>query len=257
MKAATVMRVLLLAAALIGGAGSAQAAEINALITTAIETVIDEVVPPFERETGNTVRVSYGPSGGVARRFLGGEPADVVIMDSRGLDDLIKQGRVMAGATNLASTGIGICVKKGAARPDVSTPEALKRALLAAHSIGYTALAGGGITAVHITKMFERLGIAAEVAPKLKFAAGGPNGRVSVLVSSGEAEIGLQQVSELLSNPDVDVIGMLPGDLQQITIYSAGITTSAKAADAARALIKALATPSAKLIFKAKGLDPL
>jgi molybdate transport system substrate-binding protein len=119
----------------------------------------------------------------------------------------------------------------------VSTPEALKRALLAAKTVGHAAPSGGSITAAHIQGVFQRLGIASQVTPKVKLAAGGPNGRVSVLVSIGEAEIGLQQVSELISNPDVDVIGMLPDKLQQITIYSAGVTTSAREADAAKALI--------------------
>jgi molybdate transport system substrate-binding protein len=128
--------------------------------------------------------------------------------------------------------------------------------LLAAKSIGHAAPSGGSITAAHIQGVFRRLGIAAEVAPKIKLAAGGPNGRVSVLVSSGEAEIGLQQVSELLSNPEVEVIGMLPAELQQITIYSAGVTTSAREAGAAKALIKALTVPAAAAIYKAKGLDP-
>src|ERR1700685_2858860 len=106
-------------------------------------------------------------------------------------------------------------------------------------------------------KLYERLGIAAEVTPKVKLAAGGPDGRVSVLVSTGEAEIGLQQVSELMSNPDVDVIGMLPAELQQITTYAAGVTVSAKEPEAAKALIKALTAPAAAPVFKAKGLDPL
>src|ERR1700685_174947 len=106
-------------------------------------------------------------------------------------------------------------------------------------------------------KLYERLGIAAEVTPKVKLAAGGPDGRVSVLVSTGEAEIGLQQVSELMSNPDVDVIGMLPTELQQITTYAAGVTASAKEANAARALIQAMTGPSAAPIWKAKGLEPL
>ncbi len=237
--------------------GPAQAAEIDALITTAMKAAMDELVPSLERDTGHIVRVSYGPSGGIARRFIGGEPADVIVIDSGALDDLVRQGKVLPDPTAVARTGIGICVRKGAPRPDVSTPEALKRALLAAKSIAHTAPAGGGITAAHITKLFERLGIAAEVAPKVKLAAGGPNGRVSVLVSSGEAEIGLQQVSELMSNPDVDVIGMLPAELQQITTYAAGVAASAKQADAARALIQALIAPSAKPIFKAKGLEPL
>jgi molybdate transport system substrate-binding protein len=251
------MRALALIATLIVATNSAQAAEIQALITTAMKAAIDDLVPKFERETGNTVAVSFGPSGGIARRFIGGEPADVIIIDSGALDDLIRQGKVLPGPTAIARTGIGICVRKGAPRPDVSTPEALKRALLAAKSIAHTAPAGGGITAAHIMKLFERLGIAAEVTPKVKLAAGGPNGRVSVLVSSGEAEIGLQQVSELMSNPDVDVIGMLPAELQQITTYAAGVTASAKEPEAARALIKALTAPSAAPVFKAKGLDPL
>jgi molybdate transport system substrate-binding protein len=256
MTAGLVIRALALATALIV-TGPAQAADIDALITTAMKAAIDELVPSFERDTGHTVRVIYGPSGGIARRVIGGEPADVIAIDSRALDDLIRQGKVLPDPTAIASTGIGICVRKGAPRPDVSTPEALKRALLAAKSIAHTAPAGGGVTAAHIMKLFERLGIAAEVAPKVKLAAGGPNGRVSVLVSSGEAEIGLQQVSELMSNPDVDVIGMLPAELQQITTYSAGVTASAKEPEAAKALIKALTAPATAPVFKAKGLDPL
>jgi molybdate transport system substrate-binding protein len=256
MRAGFVLRALVLATVLIGDT-PAQAAEIDALITTAMKAAVDELVPSFEHDTGHTVHVSYGPSGGIARRFIGGEPADVIVIDSGALDDLIRQGKVLPDPTAIASTGIGICVRKGAPRPDVSTPEALKRALLAAKSIAHTAPAGGGITAAHFMKLFERLGIAAQVTPKVKLAAGGPNGRVSVLVSSGEAEIGLQQVSELMSNPDVDVIGMLPAELQQITTYSAGITASTKQADAARGLIHAMTATSAAPIWKAKGLEPL
>jgi molybdate transport system substrate-binding protein len=107
---------------------------------------------------------------------------------------------------------------------------------------------------VHLLKMFEKLGIATEVAAKTKLAAGGPNGRVSVLVSSGEAEIGMQLVSELMSNPEVEVIGMLPDDLQLMIITSGGITTGAKQPDAARAFIRYLATPAATAIYKTKGL---
>jgi molybdate transport system substrate-binding protein len=242
------------AAALIGTAPSATAAEINAMISTAMKAAIDEIAPPFERASGNRLRVSYGPSGGLARRLREGEPTDLTIVDSKALDELIKQGKVVAGRTDLARTGIGIAVRKGAPRPDVSSPEALRRALLAAKSIAHTAPAGGGVTAAHIIALFAKLGIAAEVAPKVKLAAGGPQGRVSVLVSSGEAEIGLQQVSELMSNPGVEVIGMLPAELQQITIYSAGATTSAHEVEAAKAFIRHLAAPAAAAVYKAKGL---
>jgi molybdate transport system substrate-binding protein len=218
--------------------------------------VTDELLPPFERTNGHTIHASYGPSGALIPRFERGEPVDIFLTDSAAIDTFIKQGKVVAPRTDLARTGIGIAVRKGAPRPDVSTPEALKRALLAAKTVGHAAPSGGSITAAHIQGVFQRLGIASQVTPKVKLAAGGPNGRVSVLVSSGEAEIGLQQVSELMSNPDVDMIGMLPDELQQITIYSAGVTTSAKEADAAKALINALTAPSTTLIYKAKGLDP-
>jgi len=242
------------AAALLAATGSAPAVEIDALVTTAMKAAVDELVPPFERANGHNVRVSYGPSGGVARRFIGGEPADVIMIDGGALDELIRQGKVLPGRTDVARTGIAIAVRKGAAKPDVSSPEALQRALLAAKSIGHTAPAGGGITAAHVMKVFEKLGIAAEVTPKVKLAAGGPNGRVSVLVSSGEAEIGLQQVSELMSNPDVEVIGMLPAELQQITTYSAGITADAKQPEPAKALIRHLTAPEAMMVYKTKGL---
>jgi len=178
----------------------------------------------------------------------------VFLTDSAAIDELIKQGKVVGGRTDVARTGIGIAVRKGAPKPDVSSPEALRRALLAAKSIAHTAPAGGGVTAAHVMGVFAKLGIAAEVAPKVRLAAGGPNGRVSVLVSSDEAEIGLQQVSELMSNPEVEVIGMLPAQLQQTTTYSAGVTTGARQMEAAQAFIRHLAAPEAIAIYKTKGL---
>jgi molybdate transport system substrate-binding protein len=241
-------------AALIVTTGSAQPAEIDAMITTAMKAAIEELAPPFERASGHVLRVTYGPSGGLARRLNGSEPADLIVVESKVLDELIKQGKVAPGRTDVARTGIGIAVRKGAPKPDVSSAEALKRALLAAKSIAHTAAAGGGITAAHVMGVFEKLGIAAVVTPKVKLAAGGPNGRVSVLVSSGEAEIGLQQVSELMSNPEVEVIGMLPEELQQTTVYSAGVTTSARQTAPAKAFIRHLAAPEAMTIYKAKGL---
>jgi molybdate transport system substrate-binding protein len=248
------MRMFAIVAALMVTASVAPAAEIDAMITTAMKDAVDELAPPFEQANGHVLRVVYGPSGGLARRFIGGEAADLIVIDSGALDELIKQGKVLPGRTDVARTGIGICVRKGAPHPDVSSADALRRALLAAKSIAHTAPAGGGITAAHIMRMFEKLGIAAEVTPKVKLAAGGPNGRVSVLVSSGEAEIGLQQVSELMSNPEVEVIGMLPAELQQITTYSAGITAGAKQSEAAKAFIRHLAAPAALAVYKTKGL---
>jgi molybdate transport system substrate-binding protein len=231
----------------------AQAAEIKTLITTAMNEAVVVLVPQFEKATGHKVTVSYDPSGGLARRLRGGEFADTILVASPELDKLIAEGKVV-NRVDVSRTGIGIAVKKGAAKPDVSTPEALKRALLAARSVGHTAPAGGGITALHLIRTFEKLGIAQEVAAKTKLAAGGPNGRVSTLIVNGEAEIAFQQVSELMSNPEVEVIGMLPDELQQITINSAGVTAVAKEPDAARALIAHMTTPAALALYKTKGL---
>src|SRR5713226_10285731 len=256
MMGGIVMRTLAIVIALLAAAGAAEAAEINAFISTAIKAATDELLPPFERANGYTIRASYAPSGALIPRFERGEPVDVFLTDSAAIDELIKRGKVVAGRTDLARTGIGIAVRKGAPKPDVSSPEALRRALLAAKTVGHAAPAGGSITAAHIQGVFQRLGIAAQVTPKVKLAAGGPNGRVSVLVSSGEAEIGLQQVSELMSNPEVEVIGMLPAELQQITIYSAGVTKGAREPNAGNALIGFLAAPAAMAVYKAKGLDP-
>jgi molybdate transport system substrate-binding protein len=241
---------------LLAATAAGRAAEIDAFISTAIKTVTDELLPPFERASGTVIRASYAPSGALIPRFARGEPVDVFLTDSAAIDALIRQGRIVPPRIDLARTGIGIAVRKGAARPDVSSAAALKRALVAAKTVGYAAPSGGSITAAHIIGVFERLGIAAEMAEKTRLAAGGPNGRVSVLVSSGRAEIGLQQVSELMSNPDVEVIGMLPVELQQITLYAAGVTTSARNADGARAMIRALTAPAAAPVYKARGLDP-
>jgi molybdate transport system substrate-binding protein len=250
----TARRALALVVAFSTAAGAAQAAEINAFVSTAIKAATDEVLPPFERANGHTIRASYAPSGALIPRFERGEPVDVFLTDAPALDLLVSRGKIVGGRIDLCRTGIGIAVRKGAPKPDVSSPEALKRALLAAKTVGHASPAGGSITGGHIMRMFDKLGIADQITPKTKLSMGGPNSRVSVLVSSGEAEIGLQQVSELLDNPDVEVIGMLPPELQQITVYSAGITASASAPDAARALVRALTTPEAVAIFKAKGL---
>ena len=236
--------------------GSAGAAEIKAMISTALATAMEELVPQFERASGHTVRITYGPTGGVAKRLTGGEAADLIILADSGLDELIKQGKVVPGRTDFARTGIGVAVRRGAPKPDISTPDAVKRALLNAKAVAHTAPAGGGITAMHLLQMFEKLGIAKEVAAKTKLAAGGPNGRVSTIVSSGEADIGLQQISELMSNPGVDVVGLLPAELQQITVYSAGITANAREAEAAKALIRFISSPAAAPIYAAKGLGP-
>jgi molybdate transport system substrate-binding protein len=228
--------------------------EINALITTAMKAAVDELLPRFQRESGQKVNITYGPSGGLAKRLTDGQAADLIILGSNELGELAKQGKVTGAQTSVASTGIGVAVRKGAPKPDIATADALKRALLGAKTVAYVAPESGGVTGAHLVRMYEKLGIMAEIRAKQKLAAGGPNGRVSAIVGSGDAEIGLQQISELQSNPDVDVVGLLPADLQQITQYAASITSNAKETNGANALIKFLTTSAAASIYKSKGL---
>jgi molybdate transport system substrate-binding protein len=250
-----VMRALTVVIAMLAATASAGAAEIDVMLTTAMKAAFDELLPPFQRANGHTLHLTYGPSGALLRKFDGGAPADVFITDAPALDALLTRGKVTAERVKLASTGIGICVRKGAPKPDVSTADALKRALLAAKSVGHASPAGGSVTGGPVLRMFEAMGIAKEIAAKTKLSMGGPDSRVSVLVSSGEAEIGLQQASELYSNPDVEVIGMLPPEFQQISVYAASLTTGGRQPDAAKTLIHHLAAPQAMTIYKAKGLS--
>src|SRR5712672_293595 len=170
-----VMRALALIIALSAAAGTVHAAEINAFVSTAIKAATDEILPPFERANGHTIRASYAPSGALLPRFLRGEPVDIFLTDAPALDELIKLGKIAGGRVDLVRTGIGIAVRKGAPKPDVSTPEALKRVLLAAKTIGHASPAGGSITAGHVQWVFRQLGIADDVTPKVKMSMGGPN----------------------------------------------------------------------------------
>ncbi len=248
------MRAIIVLATLLVTVASTNAAEINVMLTDALGTSFSELAPKFARANGHAIHEAHGPSGGLVRRLNAGEPADVIFINDSGIDELIRQGKLIPSRTDLTRTGIGIAVRKGARKPDISTPDALKRALLDARSIGYTDPAGGGLTAAPIIAMIEKFGISVQVAAKTKLAAGGPTGRVSTLIANGEAEIGMQMVSELLSNPDLEVIGMLPPELQMITVYSGAVTANAKEPDAAWALIRFLATSEAAAVYKAKGL---
>src|SRR5262249_38919878 len=173
--AGIVMRIAAIIIATLAATTTARSAEINAFVSTAIKAATDELLPPFERAHGHTIRASYAPSGALIPRFDRGEPVDLFLTDSAAIAALKRGGRVVAGRGALARTGIGTAVRKGAPKPDVSSPEALKRALLQAKTVGHAAPAGGSITAAHIERVFQRLGIAAEVTPKVKLAAAGPH----------------------------------------------------------------------------------
>jgi molybdate transport system substrate-binding protein len=238
-------------------AGSAGAAEVRVMISGGLSTAYKEVVPEFERSTGNKVLTAYGPSMGttanaIPNRLERGEPADVLIMVGYALGDLIKQGKVIADSrVDLAKSPIGIAVKSGTPKPDISSADAVKRTLLAAKSIAYSDSASGVYVS---TEMFQRLGIADAMKDKARQIPAEPVARV---VARGDAEIGFQQISELLPVPGIEVVGQLPPELQKITVFSAGIATAAREPEAGKALIKFLASPAASAAIVKSGIEPI
>jgi molybdate transport system substrate-binding protein len=227
------------------------------MISGGLTAAYKELVPEFERSTGNKVLTAYGPSMGttvnaIPNRLERGEPADVLIMVGYALADLVKQGKVIADSrVDLAKSPIGIAVKSGAPKPDISSADAVKRALLAAKSIAYSDSASG----VYIsTEMFAKLGIADEMKDKARKIPAVP---VAEIVARGDAEIGFQQISELLPVPGIDIVGQLPPELQRITVFSAGIAAVAKEPEAGKALIKFLASPAASAAIIKSGIEPI
>ena len=250
------MRIIIAIAAFLLTAGPANAAEIKALISTAMKAPFEEIAAQFEKATGHKVSATYGPTGGLAKRIADGETADMVVLGSQ-TPELMKQGKLAAGSnTDIARGMIGAGVVKGAPKPDISSEAAFKAALLSAKSIAVTDPASGGGSGVYFGKLFEQMGLAQSLKPKLKLAAGGPNGYAATFVARGEAEFALQPIPELMAVPGIEVVGPLPGAFQNVTTYTASIPTSAKEADAAKALIKALAAPSSAAIYRARGLEP-
>ena len=231
--------------------------EIKVLSTTAMKMVFEELAPQFERETGNRLAVELGPSLRLEARLGGGEAADVAIVTSGGAKDLIGSGKIVAGSlVDVARSSIGICIAKGAARPDISSADAFKRAMLAAKSVALSKPVGGGASGAHMAKVFEQLGITQAMQVKSQYGAGGAAGLAGLVVLRGEVEIGIQQMSELMAVAGIDVVGPLPAELQSVTMFTAGIPTSASYADAGLALIQFLTIPAAKSVIAAKGLEP-
>jgi molybdate transport system substrate-binding protein len=243
-----------LAAALAGsliGAGMAQAADIKVLASNALKEAYLELVPAFEKATEHKVTTTWAGTNDILKRMAAGETYDLVIMAGPSLDKLIEQGRIVPGSrVDLAKSGVGVAVRAGAPKPDISSGDALRRALLAAKSIGYSS----GPSGVYMESLFRRMGIADEIKPKLKQTQ--PGNPVGELIARGEAEIGFQQVSELLPVAGIDFIGPLPPDVQHITVFSGGIHTGAKESDAAKALVRFIAAPAAAAVIRKKGMEP-
>jgi molybdate transport system substrate-binding protein len=231
--------------------------DIKVLSTTAMKTVFEELAPAFESLTRNRLNVTLGPSLRLEKQLAEGEAADMAIVSAPGARDLVARGKMVAGSVvAIAKSSIGVAVPKGASRPDISTVESFKRAMLDAKSIACSKPVGGGQSGVHLTKVFDQLGIADAMQAKAKYGAGGEAGLTGLMVLRGEADIGVQQMAELMAVSGIDVVGPLPPEIQMVTPFVAGIPANASHAEAGRAVIGFLTTPEAKRVLKAKGLEP-
>lgn len=235
--------------------GRARAEDVRVMTSGAFTAPYLEIIPQYESETQNHVLTAFGPSMGdtassIPNRLKRGEPVDVVILASSALEELIQEGKVLAGSrVDLVRSTIGMAVRKGAPKPDIHSVEALKRTLLQAKSIAYSSSASGIYLS---TELFPSLEIADQIRGKSRKVESGPVGEV---VARGDAEIGFQQISELLPVAGIEFVGPLPAEVQRITVFSAGIAASSKKPEVARALIQFLASPAATMAITKSGLE--
>jgi molybdate transport system substrate-binding protein len=248
------MRLLpLVLAACLSLAGGASAAEIKVMISGGFSAAYEKLVPEFERASGHKVVTERGPSMGetpqaIPNRLARGEAVDVVIMVGYALDKLIKDGKVAADSrADLAWSPIAMAVKAGAPKPDISTVETFKQALLAARSIAYSDSASGVYLS---TEAFRRIGVSDQIKDKARKIPAEPVARV---VARGEAEIGFQPVSELRPHPGIDIVGPIPNELQVVNVFAAGVGVNAKEPAAAKALIAYLVSPAARPVIIESG----
>jgi molybdate transport system substrate-binding protein len=229
----------------------ASAAEIRVLASGATKEPYIELVAQFEKSSGHKVVTTWTGSANIKKQIAAGEVYDLVVVGAPVIDAFIHEGKVAPGSrVDLMKSGVGVGVRAGAPKPDISSSEALKRTVLSAKSIGYST----GPSGEHMLSLFERMGIADQVKPKLKQVPSGV--RIGTFLTSGEAEIGFQQISELIHAPGVDYIGPLPPDVQKITVFSSGIHSGAKQPEAAKELVKFLTAPTAASVIKKYGMEP-
>lgn len=232
--------------------GVVNAAEIKVLSAVGVKPVMVELIPQFEQSSGHKVTIDYGTVGALVGRIQKGEAADVVIVSGRQMDVLEKQGRVASGSrVDFAKLGVGVFVRKGAPKPDVSSVEALQRTLLAAKSIGHADPARGGAIATYVAGLLGRLDIAADIKSKIRLF---PPSDYD-LIAKGDIEIGFGGIGEILTAPGVELVGPLPAAIQNYTLFAAGIGAGSKEQEAGKALIQLLSSPAAAAVLKAKSFE--
>jgi molybdate transport system substrate-binding protein len=232
-------------------AETARAEEIRVMASNAFKEAYLELVPQFEHASKHRVVTTFIGSADIMKRMQAGESTDLVILAGNSVDQLIALGKVVPGSrVDLAKSGVGMAVRAGAPKPDISSAGALKRVLLAAKSIGYSS----GPSGAYLAGLFQRMGIADELKPKITQTP--PGVAVGDLVARGEVEIGFQQVSELLSIKGIDFVGPLPPEAQHITVFSAGLHVRATEPGAAKALVRFLSSPASVPVIRNKGMEP-
>ncbi len=229
----------------------AQAAEIKILSSNGVKTVLEELAPQFEKATKHKLLLNFAPAAELKAQIEKGESFDLAILTAAGIDDLIKQGKLVAATrSDFTRSGAGVAIKKGAAKPDLSSAAGFKRTLLAAKSIAYV---GQGATGVTINRIIERFGIAAEMKAKTIPLSGIS---AAEAVAMGEAELGFTQISEILPVAGAELAGPLPPEVQVYTVFTAAVGSNASDSAAALSLIKFLTAPAAAPVIRAKGMEP-
>jgi molybdate transport system substrate-binding protein len=242
----------LIAALMLACTGWAAAADIRVLTAGAYKPVVEALKADFERQTGHRLTVQNDTAGAIQRRIGGGEGFDVVVATPAVLTQLTQAGHVTGNATRLARVAIGVAVKLGAPAPDVSTVAAFQATLLSARAVATIDPAAGGSSGIYLWQLFEKQGIAAQLKPKAVLV---PGGLVAEKVVSGEADIAIHQISEILAVPGARLVGPIPTEIQNYTVYVGGVSAKAGDAAAARAFIEALASQAAKAVLASKGME--
>src|SRR6516164_4818168 len=232
----------------------AACAEIKVLTAGAFKQVLLAMLPQFEPQSGHKVIVDNDTVGALTKRIEAGEAFDLAVLTPTAVDNLSKKGKLVPGSgRNLARVGIGVVVKEGAPKPDIGSVDAFKKALLAASSIAYIDPAAGGSSGIYVAGLLDKLGIAGEVKPKAKLI---PGGAVAQHIANGEAELGIHQISEILPVKGATLVGPLPAEIQNYTVYAAGLGANAKESAAAKMLLDALSGPAGAEVLKSKGMEP-
>ena len=240
---AVVLALMMMAAPL-----AASAAEVTLFISNAVKTVLEDMGPRFERESGHKLIMTFGSTNPLKARIEKNESFDLTILGEDGIDELTQKGRLVAASrTVVARSGMGVAIRKGAPKPDLSTAEAFRRTMLNAKSVAYI---DGGITGSYLAVLFQRLGITENM--KAKFV----NTRGGEAVARGEVELGVTQISEVLYEKGAELAGPLPPEIQNYTRFSAALSVNARQADAARALLKMLVSPEAARVLREIGMEP-